>query len=63
MNPCFEAVFACHHTVDPLGISVEVLNKFGTDSIVQEINFLANIPEKVFRNYEMVAYKIFQEFL
>ena len=29
---CFEAVFACHHAVDPFGIAMEVLSKFGTDS-------------------------------
>ena len=28
---CFEAVFACHHAVDPLGVAMEILSKFGTD--------------------------------
>ena len=55
----FEAVFACHHDVDPVGIGIEVLNKFGTDSkYIQEVNFLCAIPPKELRNYETVAYKI-----
>ena len=55
----FEAVFACHHDVDPVGIGIEILNKFGTDSkYIQEVNFLCTIPPKALRNYETVAYKI-----
>ena len=44
----FEAVFACHHAVDPFGIAMEVLSKFGTDSkCIKAIHFLVDIPKEV----------------
>ena len=45
---CFEAVFACHHAVDPFGIAMEILGKFGTDSkYIKAIHFLVDIPKDV----------------
>ena len=55
----FEAVFACHHAVDPFGIAMEVLSKFGTDSkYIQAIHFLVDIPKKVLRKYDTIAYRL-----
>ena len=56
---CFEAVFACHHAVDPFGIAMEVLSKFGTDSkYIKAIHFLVDIPKDVLRKYGTVAYRL-----
>ena len=56
---CFEAVFACHHAVDPFGIAMEVLSKFGTDSkYIKAIHFLVDIPKEVLRKYDTVAYRL-----
>ena len=56
---CFEAVFACHHAVDPFGIAMEALNKFGTDSkYIKAIHFLVDIPKEVLRKYGTVAYRL-----
>ena len=56
---CFEAVFACHHAVDPFGIAMEVLGKFGTDSkYIKAIHFLVDIPKDVLRKYGTVAYRL-----
>ena len=56
---CFEAVFACHHAVDPFGIAMEVLSKFGTDSKrIKAIHFLVDIPKEVLRKYDTVAYRL-----
>ena len=56
---CFEAVFACHHAVDPLGIAMEVLSKFGTDcKYIQAIHFLVDLPKEVLRKYDTIAYRI-----
>ena len=56
---CFEAVFACHHAVDPFGIAMEVLSKFGTDSkYIQAIHFLVDIPKEVLRKYDTIAYRL-----
>ena len=55
----FEAVFACHHAVDPFGIAMEVLSKFGTDSkYIQAIHFLVDIPKEVLRKYDTIAYRL-----
>ena len=55
----FEAVFACHHAVDPIAISMDVLSKFGTDSkYIQAIYFLADLPQEVFRKYDTIAYRL-----
>ena len=55
----FETIFACHHSIDPLGISIEVLNKFGTDRrFIQEIHFLVDLPQEVFRKHDTIAYRI-----
>lgn len=51
----FEAIFACHHSIDPLGISIEVLNKFGTDCrFIQEIHFLVDLPKIVSENMTLL---------
>ena len=56
---CFEAVFACHHAVDPFGIAMEILGKFGTDSkYIKAIHFLVDIPKDVLRKYGTVAYRL-----
>ena len=56
---CFEAVFACHHAVDPFGIAMEVLSKFGTDSkYIKAIHFLVDILKEVLRKYGTVAYRL-----
>ena len=56
---CFEAVFACHHAVDPLGIAMDVLSKFGTDSkYIKAIHFLVDIPKEVLRKYGTIAYRL-----
>ena len=56
---CFEAVFACHHAVDPFGIAMEVLSKFGTDSkYIKAIHFLVDIPKEVLRKYGTIAYRL-----
>ena len=55
----FEAVFACHHAVDPFGIAMEVLSKFGTDSrYIKAIHFLVDIPKEVLRKYDTIAYRL-----
>ena len=56
---CFEAVFACHHAVDPFGIAMDVLSKFGTDSkYIKAIHFLVDIPKDVLRKYGTIAYRL-----
>ena len=56
---CFEAVFACHHAVDPFGIAMDVLSKFGTDSkYIKAIHFLVDIPKEVLRKYGTIAYRL-----
>ena len=56
---CFEAVFACHHAVDPFGIAMEILGKFGTDSkYIKAIHFLVDIPKDVLRKYGTVACRL-----
>ena len=55
----FEAVFACHHSVDPLGIAMEVLSKFGTDcKYIQAVHFLVGLPKEVLRKYDTIAYRV-----
>ena len=57
---CFQAVFACHHSVDPLGVGMDVLGKFGADiKYVSEIGFLVDLPKNALRKYDMVAYLFF----
>ena len=56
---CFEAVFACHQAVDPFGIAMEVLSKFGTDcKYIQAIHFLVDLPKEVLRKYDTIAYRL-----
>jgi len=56
---CFEAVFACHHAVDPLGIAMEVLSKFGADcKYIQAVHFLVDLPKEALRKYDTIAYRI-----
>ena len=56
---CFEAVFACHHAVDPLGLAMEVLSKFGADcKYIQAIHFLVDLPKEVLRKYDTITYRI-----
>ena len=56
---CFEAVFACHHAVDPFGIAMDVFSKFGTDSkYIKAIHFLVDIPKDVLRKYGTIAYRL-----
>jgi len=55
----FEAVFACHHAVDPPGIAMEVLSKFGTDcKYIQAVHFLVDLPKEVLRKHDTIAYRI-----
>ena len=52
-------LFACHHAVDPFGIAMEILGKFGTDSkYIKAIHFLVDIPKDVLRKYGTVAYRL-----
>ena len=56
---CFEAVFACHHAVDPLGIAMEVLSKFGTDcKYIQAIHLLVDLPKEVLRKHDTIDYRL-----
>ena len=55
----FEAVFACHHAVDPFGIAMEVLSKFDTDcKYIQAIHFLVDVPKEVLSRYDTIAYRL-----
>ena len=60
MSRCaVEAVFACHHAVDPLGLAMEVLSKFGADcKYIQAIHFLVDLPKEVLRKYDTITYRI-----
>ena len=55
----FEAVFACHHSVDILGVCTELLGRLGTDcKYIQEVNFLVKIPGDTLRKYETISYSV-----
>ena len=52
----FEAVFACHHAVDPFGIAMEVLSKFGTDcKYIQAIHFLVDLSHLTLREGKTIS--------
>ena len=55
----FEAILACHHSVDIMGLCIDILGRFGTDcNYIQEVHFLVNLPEGTFRKHATVAYSV-----
>jgi len=55
----FEAILACHHSVDIMGLCIDILGRFGTDcNYIQEVHFLVNLPEGTFRKHVTVAYSV-----
>lgn len=55
----FEAVFACHHSTDIIGVCIDLLGKFGTESKhIQKVEFLVELPEETLRDYETIAFLI-----
>ena len=54
-----DCIFACHHTHDPLDVSIEVVSRLGLDfQNVSQVAFIADMPKGTYRSYATTAYRI-----
>ena len=54
-----DCIVACHHTYDPLDVSIDVVSKLGLDfQNVSQIAFVVDMPKGTYRPYATTAYRI-----
>ena len=54
-----DCIVACHHTYDPLDVSIEVVSRLGLDfQNVSQIAFVVDMPKGTYRPYATTAYRI-----
>ena len=54
-----DCIVACHHTCDPLDVSIDVVSRLGLDfQNVSQIAFVVDMPKGTYRPHATTAYRI-----
>ena len=54
-----DCILVCHHSCDPLDVSIDVVGRFGLDiHHISEVFFVADMPKNMYRPCATIAYRV-----
>ena len=54
-----DSIVACHHSCDPLDVSIDIVGRFGLDvQHISEVAFVTEMPKGTYRPHATIAYRI-----